>query len=349
LDYDYLVDTDITDCYGSIYTHSVPWSIHGKKEAKNNKFNNDYVGNVIDDLLQNMSYGQTNGIPQGSALMDFVAEIVLYYIDKLLDCKLADQDDLSQDKYKIIRYRDDYRIFVNNPCLGKRIVKNLTNVLSSLGMKLNDSKTKISDDIVKSSVKSDKFYWVSHGKYHKSFSKQLFAIKDLAAKHPNSGTLNKQLQKFYERLENLECWSSNVSINVMISIIVNIAFHNPRTYPISAAIISKFLGFFDTISKQKEIIEKIKNKFEQLPNTGHLLLWLQRITIKLNQDISYKEALCKKVNEEEVEIWNSSWLKSGNLKEIIEQTKIVDQDEIEDLDTVISEEEVSLFKTRYNR
>lgn len=28
LDYDYCIHTDISDCYSSIYTHSIPWAIH---------------------------------------------------------------------------------------------------------------------------------------------------------------------------------------------------------------------------------------------------------------------------------------------------------------------------------
>ena len=55
-----------------------------------------------------MSYGQTNGIPQGSALMDFVAELVLCYIDSLLSEQI---EGIEKSEYKIIRYRDDYRIF----------------------------------------------------------------------------------------------------------------------------------------------------------------------------------------------------------------------------------------------
>ena len=111
LDYAYLYRTDITDCYSSIYTHSVVWVLHGKKIAKNNKRGDkNLIGNIIDRRLKSMSYGQTNGIPQGSVLMDFIAEMVLGYADKLLSIKLENIED-----YKIIRYRDDYRIFVNNP------------------------------------------------------------------------------------------------------------------------------------------------------------------------------------------------------------------------------------------
>lgn len=57
-----------------------------------------------------MRYGQTNGIPQGSALMDFIAEIVLVYCDEKLTKKL---ESLNITDYKILRYRDDYRVFSN--------------------------------------------------------------------------------------------------------------------------------------------------------------------------------------------------------------------------------------------
>ena len=62
-------------------------------------------------MIQEMSFGQTNGIPQGSILMDFIAEIVLGYADELLSKELVK---LKINDYKILRYRDDYRIFTNN-------------------------------------------------------------------------------------------------------------------------------------------------------------------------------------------------------------------------------------------
>src|SRR5690606_13749392 len=33
LDYQYLLETDITDCYGAIYTHSIAWALHTKTAA----------------------------------------------------------------------------------------------------------------------------------------------------------------------------------------------------------------------------------------------------------------------------------------------------------------------------
>jgi hypothetical protein len=48
-------------------------------------------------------------LPQGSVLMDFIAEMVLGYIDECLSECLDENMN-----YHIIRYRDDYRIFTNN-------------------------------------------------------------------------------------------------------------------------------------------------------------------------------------------------------------------------------------------
>lgn len=34
LEYNCMLNTDITDCYGSIYTHSISWALHGKLESQ---------------------------------------------------------------------------------------------------------------------------------------------------------------------------------------------------------------------------------------------------------------------------------------------------------------------------
>jgi hypothetical protein len=35
--FNYMSKLDITDCYPSVYTHSIPWALHGKIESKNKK------------------------------------------------------------------------------------------------------------------------------------------------------------------------------------------------------------------------------------------------------------------------------------------------------------------------
>lgn len=77
LSYRYMFITDITNCYGAIYTHTIAWALMGKDKAKEKRNSHGLLGNTIDDYIQGMQYGQTNGIPQGSVLSDFIAEIVL--------------------------------------------------------------------------------------------------------------------------------------------------------------------------------------------------------------------------------------------------------------------------------
>ena len=122
LDFGYAIHTDVTDCYGSIYTHSIAWALHTKPVAKKERDDKWLIGNVIDQHLQEMSNGQTNGIPQGSTLMDFIAEIVLGYSDLELTGRI---EELSIKDYQIIRYRDDYRIFTNNPQDAELILKQI--------------------------------------------------------------------------------------------------------------------------------------------------------------------------------------------------------------------------------
>ncbi|RDB03306.1 RNA-directed DNA polymerase [Runella aurantiaca] len=342
LKYEYVLHIDISDCYGSIYTHSIPWAIHTKTTAKAQRKNFQLVGNVIDKHLQDMSYGQTNGIPQGSVLMDFIAEMVLGFTDLELSDKI--QQDNIQD-YEIIRYRDDYRIFSNNPQTAEHITKLLTEILIELGMRLNAQKTIVSNNVIKNSLKSDKLYWISSKKGAKSIQEHLLIIHKLSEEHPNSGSLSKALSKFYNRIKGISETYQNIT--VLVSILVDIMFKNPRTYPIASAILSKLLSLILDNNKKNDLLNLIYQRFEKIPNTGHIKIWLQRLTIKLDRQRQYSEKLCEKVNVPALQIWNSDWLEN-NLKNIIEQTPIIDEAIIAGIDVVITSEEIELFKTEYD-
>jgi hypothetical protein len=71
---------------------------------------------------------------------------------KLPDERLSQCLDKKMD-YRIIRYRDDYRIFTNNKKEGNTIIRELSKILSEMSMRLNGEKTYHSDDIVNSSIK----------------------------------------------------------------------------------------------------------------------------------------------------------------------------------------------------
>ncbi len=339
LDYEYVLHTDITDCYGSIYTHSISWALHTKTVGKNQRDNKSLIGNSIDWHIQDMSYGQTNGIPQGSTLMDFIAEMVLGYADLSLSERITNE---HLGDYQIIRFRDDYRIFTNNPQDAELILKHLTEILIDLGMRLNAQKTKISNNVVRDVIKPDKLYWIQSKRKIKNLQKQLLLLHELSQKYPNSGSLNRALNEFYYRIENIK--EINQNIPVLVSILIDIAYKNPRTYPISSAILSKLISLINRKSRD-EILKSITKRFDKLPNTGHIQIWLQRVIIKLDRLRSFIEPLCNRVNDPSVIIWNSDWLED-NLKTKIDSAQIINEDLINDIPEIISSKEVELFESK---
>ena len=328
--------TDITDCYGAMYTHSIAWAVHGKDIAKAQKRNHDLLGNAIDDFIEDMRFGQTNGISQGSVLMDFVAEIVLGYVDRLLSHQLKKE---KIQEYKILRYRDDFRIFVNEPSVGEKILKKLTEILCDFGMRLNSSKTKSSSDIISASIKEDKRAWLSQSANFESlsFQKKLLLIHEHSIKFPNAGSLLKPLNSVLEGIS-----GSTIDTDVMLSIIVDIAYRNPRTYPVCVAIMAKLLLDCDALKRQK-YGEEILNKFNDLPNTEHLNIWLQRILYPLGINLQYSQKLTKIVQGENLLPWNFEWISDSGLKTKIMREKIIDTTELATIQSTIPREEIDIF------
>ncbi len=339
LDYEYMFETDITDCYGSIYTHSIAWAVEGKEKfkKKENRNNTSLLGVFIDKSIQEMQHSQTNGIPQGSVLMDFIAEILLGYIDNELSQKINEHEISS---YRILRYRDDYRIFVNNPEMGERILKLLSEVLTELGLRLNPNKTIFSDDVVNASVKDDKKSWLASKSYHKNLFKHCLIIKKHSDQFPNSGSLATALSKFYKRILKLK--ELDLSAKAIISTVIDIAYKNPRTYPVSFAIISKYISLMDDKEKLP-LIMKIKKKFTKLPNVGYMEVWFQRSIKEKISEVELNEPLCRVVKGEKVVIWNSEWIGSKTLKKIVESVSVVDSNKLAEAEPVIDSLEFDLF------
>lgn len=343
LDYDYLLETDVTDCYGAIYTHSIAWALHGKAEAKQNRRDLNLIGNLIDAHIQDMRHGQTNGIPQGSVLMDFIAEMVLGLADLGLSKRIQQA---GIDDFKILRYRDDYRIFINSPQIGDVIAKLLTEVTTGLGLKLSPAKTRASSDVVRASIKDDKLAWLGRKQTEKSLQKHLLIIHDHANQFPNAGSLVVALNDFHKRLSRHQ--SPREHPNPLIAITVDIAFRNPRTYAICAAILSKLLSFIESPDEKLSIAKRIQTKFAKLPNTGHMQIWLQRVTLPLKHQIDYDETICRIVAESEDAslLWSSEWISSAELKEAIRTTVIVDAHTRDEIAPIIPLREVELFLTK---
>ena len=93
--------------------------------------------------------------PDDAARVAFLFELygkrtVLGYIDTSLSDRIKTNNIID---YHILRYRDDYKIFVNNPHTGEHILKIITEVLAEFGMKPNTLKTNTYDNIILHAIK----------------------------------------------------------------------------------------------------------------------------------------------------------------------------------------------------
>lgn len=356
LKYNCVMITDITDCYGSIYTHSIGWALHGKKEARKHRTQQPptLCGCIIDDLIQAMSYRRSNGIPQGSVLMDFIAEMDLGYADMLLSYRLngfeIDENEQQVGKteeivgdYQILRYRDDYRIFAKTQEDAVKIAKVLSEILSELNLRLNTQKTFVSNNIIRDVIKPDKLYWneAKHGE--KTLQNHLLLIHSLAEKHPNTGSVSKALSKFLDRVYPLNILK-NDSSKVLISILVDIAYNNPRVYSLVVVCIGKILSIEPDKLAVEDIYKLIEKKFDNKPNVGYWKVWFQRLTIKTDRDREKDsdESLCKVAANTIVNLWVNDWLKQ-EYQTVFENTTIFNEEAYNNLSENPGKDEAKIF------
>lgn len=344
LRYRHMFVVDITNCYGSIYTHAIPWALHGKPDAKGDRTWR-LLGNQIDSYIRAMRYGQTNGIPQGSVLMDFIAEMVLGSIDLRLSEML---DAESDDDYCILRYRDDYRVFVNDSSAGERVLRLLTLALEEYGMRFNSAKTYVSADIVGDAVKGDKLAWfeIAHNYDSLSVEKRLLLLYRHASRFPNCGSILQPLAALPEHIKATAFRDCN-QIFVCAAIVAELAYRNPRGYQLCMACVAELMEKL-SVGDRARLTADILEKFSRLPNTGNLQIWLQRIAHPCGISLNYTESLCRCVENAGGNVWSNEWLvEQPDLFRAFESPAIVDWNKLRMIPPTMGEDEITLFIRRY--
>lgn len=142
--YDAMVQIDVSKCFDSIYTHSLPWAVLGKDQTKFSLDESKVTfGGQFDALMQNLNHKETNGIVIGPEFSRVFAEIILQSVDAELLKKLADRENLSHKiDYEIFRYVDDFFIFYNDESTQLLIFETLQEVLKSKKLSINTAKIK---------------------------------------------------------------------------------------------------------------------------------------------------------------------------------------------------------------
>lgn len=155
----YLLSTDLSQFYPSIYTHSIPWALHTKSVAKAKQ--NDYSlrGNVLDLAIRNGQDRQTVGIPIGPDTSLAIAEAILSSVDTKLGGAITKRG---------FRYIDDIACGFRTVAEAEETLGQLQHLIGDLQLQLNPRKTRITD--LPSELEAS---WVPH--------LRLFAIRSSSA------------------------------------------------------------------------------------------------------------------------------------------------------------------------
>lgn len=135
----FILKTDISQFFPSIYTHIMPWVVSGVDVAKaDRKPNSKAVKfNALDWACQQCQNEQTRGILIGPDAFRLIAELVACKIDH----------ELSQRAGKSIvgavRHVDDFYIGVRTEFDATIVLSHLRDILQNYELQINDAKTKI--------------------------------------------------------------------------------------------------------------------------------------------------------------------------------------------------------------
>lgn len=128
----YILRTDISRFYQSIYTHSLPWAIHTKPFAKTNR-GMTHLGNRLDALVRGGQDGQTVGIPIGPDTSLVLAEILMQACDRELIAALPG--------VRGYRFIDDYELGFMTRTEAENAFHVIESILAGYELALNPRKT----------------------------------------------------------------------------------------------------------------------------------------------------------------------------------------------------------------
>ena len=130
----YLLATDLSQFYPSIYTHSIPWALHTKPVAKARPNDYSLLGNVLDLAIRNGQDKQTIGIPIGPDTSLVIAEAILSSVDAQLTGTITRRG---------FRYIDDIACGFRTVAEAEETLGRLQHLIGDLQLQLNPRKTRI--------------------------------------------------------------------------------------------------------------------------------------------------------------------------------------------------------------
>jgi hypothetical protein len=198
------VSADIRSFFHSIYTHAIPWALHGKPFAKKHRGVDQY-GNLIDMLCRNAQDGQTIGLPVGPDCSRLIAESIASAVDAEI-CR-----ELNIGSRDASRYVDDYTISSPGGNSGESLIAALRKAAALFELDLNNDKSAI----VATSARTDggwkqevKSYVPRDGMDNSKFLLFSYRFGRVCEAHPETNVEKYALQNARIALVDTEDWGS---------------------------------------------------------------------------------------------------------------------------------------------
>lgn len=143
---DWLVKTDITRFYPSLYTHSIPWAAYGKERVKSSlKTYDGSLADRLDLLVRSCNRNQTVGIPIGPETSRILAEIISSRIDQDFSTHFlkSSKDGKGFNSSNVDRLQDDWTVGTSSLEQAENVLSVITKCYREYGLEINGAKTSV--------------------------------------------------------------------------------------------------------------------------------------------------------------------------------------------------------------
>ncbi|MGO3379746.1 MAG: RNA-directed DNA polymerase [Lactococcus cremoris] len=215
---------DLSNFYHTLYTHSIPWMMTGKAEAKKDRKNG--FANTLDKLITSCQYDETHGIPTGNLLSKIIAELYMCHFDKRME----------NNNFIYTRYVDDVVFPFTLEAEKEDFLKEFSLICRENNLLVNDNKTRV-----------DNFPFIN-----KSSKSNIFSFfENLTLKNSDEKWI-KEISNFIDYCINEESLGNKGAIKSIFPVIKN-TFKNKK---ISSAKLNNIFSKKDIIT-DFNIFEKI--------------------------------------------------------------------------------------------
>ena len=285
----YVVHADISNCFGSIYSHSISRAILGKSDAKNKRNDNKYY-NQLDKNVRRCKYNETNGILIGPHASNVISEIILTSVDY----------ELSKKWKNYIRHIDDYTCYVQTADQCNEFLIDLESTLKIYNLSLNHKKTEIYRLPIAISKKwvneldNIAIYYRNHKFDFKGVKSYLDKAVDLMRENSNNSAILNYAIKCIP--------APDLSPNGR-DLCVKYIFHLCRLFPYLLKIVDEFV--IKKFGVEKDLISEFTNemicdsiKRKNFYAVSYLLFLAVKYEVKLSD--TFFKALFKNYNQDKI-------------------------------------------------